>query len=429
MNHFFLKKNIKLLIITFLFIFINQTEAYFLSFSNITAKTLTVGLRNYCVVKIYEDSGILATNFYGSVILSSSSYDTIFSSKEILIIKGISQQFWIKEAGNVSKISLSIKEPVYNLSLNTNIVVIDPEEINLRQTLIVNELMVTTDNDNLFEWIEFYNNSYSTFNLTNICIYIYDQRSTSSSYFFKITPSTEIIPEGLLEVPPYGFLLLVRAIPFFKTVYPEVITKTILKEPPYEKTKIIACNYTTDKFKLSSSGSTVYVAENNSLNSKIFSLFIYRGLNFSENISLERKSVNIPVQDKNNWSFCPVYGGTPGRTNYLTLQTEIPYPLTKDRIINLQSRIVKEELYMLLKSNFSIFDASLSIISTSGKLIKILKEKFDLLKEENMSVSVILKDSEGYDLISGIYFVLLEGKDYNGKLFRQSEYFIIMDKK
>jgi hypothetical protein len=385
---------------------------------------LTAGLRTTMMASVLDSLGNVDTNYYGRIRVSTSSPDTVIEPPEFLVIAGRGEKtFYVRTRIPDSSLNLTWSADGDATERSTNLAVIQPEERFSRQTLVVNELMPDTDSDPLYEWIEWYNNSPSAINLTNLCVYVHDQRSTSTSYFFRITPAATVLPLGPLSVPSGGFLLMVRSYAAFRTAWPDVYDAILAGDDGYENTLIVSNGFRdTSKFQLSASGGTVYIASNSGLTAGLVGLFSYGDWGVNPNASIERVSPDLPAQDRNNW-IIRTEGGTPGRKNTAS-DPGVPVANTDRKPLCADAQAVDGKVRIVFTAPKAVSSARISVISSSGRVARVLGDGLSFAKGQVFETAYDVKTEAGVPLSRGLYVVALTGQDASGRTVRYGAVFV-----
>lgn len=275
------------------------------------------------------------------------------------------------------------------------------ENYNLYYPILINEIMFDVSTNNS-EYIELYNTSDTLINLKGLKIY------DGSKKFFQIIDNFYIIPKD------YAILSMDSLI-FNKFEYLKDSSKVFI---PKNK---ISLNNDADKIILKN-------YKDETIDSISYNkIWHNKALNYTKDISLEKKEPTLVSYIQNNWtsSTAPL-GGTPGKINstnqILEINTNleiepntISYSLSKEIEINIKYKIDFESSFI----NIKIFD--LSGIEHSNPYNNYFSGRSGILKYN-------LTNEKGFRLPPSPYILNFEATDTNsGKVVKINELFVIAE--
>jgi len=275
------------------------------------------------------------------------------------------------------------------------------ESYNLYYPILINEIMFDVSKNNS-EYIELYNISDTLINLNGLKIY------DGSKKFFQIIEKFYIMPKD------YAVLSMDSLI-FNKFDYLKDSSKVFIP-----KTKI-SLNNDADKIILKN-------YKDETIDSISYNKYWHnKALNYTKDISLEKKEPTLVSHIQNNWtSSTSPLGGTPGRINSINQILEIntnleiepntiSYSMSKEIEINIKYKIDFESSFI----NIKIFD--LSGIEHSNPYNNYFSGKSGILKYN-------LTNDKGFRLPPAPYIINFEATDtLTGKIIKINELFVIAE--
>jgi len=267
--------------------------------------------------------------------------------------------------------------------------------------IMINEIMYDVSTNNS-EYIELYNTSDTLINLKGLKIY------DGSKKFFQILDNFYIIPKDYAVLSMDS--LIFNKFEYLKDSSKVFITKTS-----------ISLNNDADQVILKNS-------QDETIDSISYNKFWHnKALNYTKDISLEKKEPTLFSFIQNNWtSSTSPLGGTPGKINSINQILEIntnleiepntiSYSLNKEIEFKIKYKIDIESCFI----NIKIFD--LSGIEHSNPYNNYFSGKSGILKYN-------LTNDKGFRLPPAPYILNFEATDTNtGKVIKINELFVIVE--
>lgn len=267
--------------------------------------------------------------------------------------------------------------------------------------ILINEIMYDVSTNNS-EYIELYNTSDTLINLKGLKIY------DGSKKFFQITDNFYIISKGYAVLSMDSIIF--NKFEYLKDSSKVFITKTSISLNN-DADQVILKNY-----------------KDETIDSISYNKFWHnKALNYTKDISLEKKEPTLVSHIQNNWtSSTSSNGGTPGKINSINqiidinsnLEIEpntISYSLSKEIEIKIKYKIDLESCFI----NIKIFD--LSGIEHSNPYNNYFSGKSGILKYN-------LTNDKGFRLPPAPYILNFEATDTNtGKVIKINELFVIVE--
>lgn len=388
------------------------------------AGPLTAGIRRVMRVVVESSPGMVETNRHARAVVRVSSASTKVEPSEFLVVRGRAEEtFYLKETGAAASVRMTVRlegGPV----IETNLAVLHPGEAGDRRALLVNELMPHTSADPLYEWVEFYNNADAAVSLTNLHVYVYDRRSTSSSYFYKVTASTPVHPAGPLVVQPGGYAVMVRSMAAFRSRYPEVWEAVAAGAEGYERTLIFSSEYgVADKHSLSSTGGTVYVASNNALDAPLVTVLAYGDWGIVRDRSLERVSPDVHGHEPSNWRVSSGLG-SPGRRNDASV-TRPALAVSAAKPLTVDASDAAGDVRIRLSAPEALEAVRVQVMSSAGRSCRVLADGLTLAKGDEWGAAYDRRNDQGIPLARGLYLVVVTGRAKDGRPVRYAAAFVV----
>ncbi len=354
------------------------------------------------------------TNWYGTLKLYPEK-DAVVSDGSVDIVKGRSlENPTLKSLSSLKYTILEIVDPTgRSANCSYSYFTYDPEKEG--NGFLYNEIMYSTDHDRSQEWFEIYNHSGQDVSLEGIDIVVSDVSTTSRSYCCLLDDATVTWFENKKVLAAGGFLLVVRDLSVFSTLYPDVIKGIKNSEEGFEKTVLVEVRNKSDAYNMPNTGGTLYLRKGTGLEDTLLTLVCYdSSWGGSKNVSLERRSVFLPGNDRMNWASATRQGGTPGSENSIS----IPEKKEGNIGISLFSDIARKKdgrFTVRIDAENEISSVKVALCGINGNEIYVFGEsltlspgmpvvcELDFLKDNNRTVPV------------GICFIKVQGKGKDGK--------------
>jgi hypothetical protein len=302
----------------------------------IAKNPFSAGERVGLSIEVQNDNGTLASNYVGWIKLRStdptlriqgknpdSSDVDLTGTGNILIGAGMNETLYISTFRNGS-FSLKMEEYMQNGSSSVSTKSTQFTVIPLERSILFNEIMFKSVSSN-FQYIELYNNSDTTVNLSNLSIYRYlwmsahPTSNTTNKQLFAFIP-------GNVFLAPNNYFIITRKLTEAKKIFTNIINP---------KSSAVDSYTSPYKSKYDAWGYSLLC----SINGTNQDAFEYSADDTTENVSLECQSFSLTASWAPSLSQSSVlssFFGTPGRTNSTFARfdrTSVNIHLTNDRQI------------------------------------------------------------------------------------------------
>ncbi|MEO0262272.1 MAG: lamin tail domain-containing protein [candidate division WOR-3 bacterium] len=239
--------------------------------------------------------------------------------------------------------------------------------------LFITEIMYDSD----YEWVEIYNASNDTLNISN----------------FGISDENKKIENwGNLKIEPEEYIVIIKSFEDTNYLFPKFGRFKCIA--PYNKF-----------YSLNDLKDIVYIYD---FKGNIIDSVPYENKwGGGKDISLERKGIDFPSQERFSWgSSISPQGATPGRENSIT---EKLFP--EGKYVYLDGKIFKEEndLKLFINPPYNLTEVKILLFDSKGRLKEKIFDNFTISSKRVYNLSQIMKERK-----AGLYIIYVELKEKEG---------------
>lgn len=380
------------------------------------------GLRCNFEIRVLQNT-VWDTNWYGSF-LPVSGKGVQFSHQFIDVVKGKTlANPWFK-CSTEDVAGIAFEET--SGRLEGLFFPLDPVPLEKMDTgIVVSEIMYYTDEDKRKEWVELYNRSGMMISLEGWDLVVSDEMTVSRSFCCALDDASVNWVNGKKTVPPGGVVLLLRDADMFKALYPNVLEQVLFGTGEYANVTVIELKGKSDSFNMANNGGTVWLRKGPSLDDEIVTGVQYgSAAEGTKNRSVERVSCFVSGTAIGNWKVGLKEGGTPGMVPAEAGRRDLSIPV-KLTFPKIQSREAESRFTVRLETGIDMIRFSLWLCDRNGAKILDLAGGTDSVKAGTSFFHLDFCGSGKPLLPVGLYFVLLHGKEENGKSVKVREKVVI----